>query len=103
MQACLEKFVAYASPRNITLVPETYGFYEVRHGNVKRVLGAVKAENEDGVTGWVVNWADKKRKFVADSDNSVIVGRKVSANECQKAHKAKKPVLAIGDDEEDYI
>lgn len=101
MSVCLEKFAAYATPRHITLIPESYGFYEVRRGNTKKILGAVKAIKEDGCDGWIINWADKKRKFVANSDNNVVVGRQVSAAVCHKAHKAKKPVLVVSDDEDE--
>ncbi len=101
MSVCLEKFTAYADPRHITLFPETYGFYEVRRNNTKKVLGAVKAVKEDGTIGWVINWADKKRKFIAASDSTVVVGRQVSATECHKAHKPKRPAAPAVDDEDD--
>ncbi len=101
MTACLEKFAAYAAPRHITLIVDTYGFYEVRRANTKKVLGAVKAVKEDGTTGWIVNWANKQRKFIADDDTSVVIGRKVSAETCLKAHKVKKTPPVIPDSDTD--
>lgn len=101
MTACLEKFAAYAAPRHITLITDTYGFYEVRRSNTKKVLGAVRATKEDGTTGWVINWANKQRKFISDDDKSVVVGRKVSSEECLKAHKPHKPAPVVTDEEED--
>lgn len=92
MSECIEKFIAYAAPRHIELIPATYGFYEVRKGNTRRLLGAVRAENADGVTGWIVNFADRERKFIADNDNKVFVGkRKYTPDECQRYRKSKKP------------
>ena len=99
MSVCIEKFVAYAAPRHITLIPETYGFYEVRRGDTKKILGAVKATKEDGTTGWVINWADRQRKFIADTDKNVIVGKKVSAEACHKARKHKKAAPVLVEDE----
>lgn len=90
MVVCFEKFSAYAAPRGIILYPETYAFYEVRKGNTKRVLGAVKAINARGEEGWVVNWADKRRHFVASSDKRVVIGKKVSSAECRKERQLKK-------------
>lgn len=102
MAACLEKFTAYAAPRQLTLVPETYGFYEVRRGKTKKVLGAVRATKEDGTEGWIINWANRQRRFVADGDDNVIVGRKVSATECQKSHKQHRvPAVPTVFDDDD--
>ena len=86
----LKKFKLYASCRGIYLKEKTYGFYEVRKGNKKSVLGAVQAVSKEGENGWVINWADRQRKFISESDKSVVVGKKVSANECLKAHTRKK-------------
>lgn len=92
MSVCVEKFENYASKRGIALDTATYGFYEVRKGNTKKLLGAVKATKNDGTTGWVINFADRQRKFVADSDNSVIIGKKkYSPEECLRYRKGKKP------------
>lgn len=100
MSVCIEKFEAYAAPRHITLVSATYGFYEVRKGNSKKILGAVKGIKEDGTTGWVINWADKQRKFIADTDNSVIVGKQVSATACHKARQRKKALEPVAEVDE---
>ena len=100
MSVCFEKFVAYATPRDIQLDASSYGFYEVRRKDTKRVLGAVKAVKADGTEGWVINWADKQRKFVANSDTTVTVGKKVSPQECLKERR-KKPVPAAADEETD--
>lgn len=101
MSVCLEKFVAYAAPRDIQLDEASYGFYEIRRKDIKRVLGAVKAIKADGTTGWVINWADKRRRFIPDSDLSVVVGKKVSQKECAKAHKPKKPEAIVTNDTDD--
>lgn len=90
MSVCLEKFYRYADAREIKIFPETYGFYEVRKGDNKKVLGAVKAVTKDGATGWVINWADKQRKFAADGDKSIVVGKAVSKKDCFKARKRQK-------------
>ncbi len=102
MGVCIEKFEAYAAPRHITLVPATYGFYEVRRGDNKKILGAVKAVKEDGTTGWVLNWADRQRKFIADSDKRVVVGKPVTTEACLKAkvRKRKKPAVVAEEDDE---
>lgn len=94
MGICIEKFEAYARPRHISLLPETYGFYEVRRGDNKKILGAVKARKDDGTEGWVINWADRQRKFIANSDKGVIVGKPVSSEVCLKARKHKKSAPA---------
>lgn len=95
MSVCVEKFELYATKRGITLDISTYGFYEVRRGEKKRILGAVKATKADGETGWVVNFADRQRKFVADSDNNIVIGKKkFTPVECAKYRKGKpKKVL----------
>ncbi|MBO5038904.1 MAG: hypothetical protein J6C85_05565 [Alphaproteobacteria bacterium] len=93
MSAGFEKFQLYAEPRQIRLKPKTYGFYEVRKGETKKTLGAVKAVLKDGTKGWVINWADRQRKFVAESDTGVIVGKQVSSSTCLNARKRKKPAL----------
>ncbi|MCM1323915.1 MAG: hypothetical protein NC218_07125 [Acetobacter sp.] len=92
MSVCIKKFQNYATPRGITLLPETYGFYEVRKGNSKSIRGAVKAIKADGTSGWVINWADKERKFFADADKSVAVSKKKhSLEESVRLRQAKKP------------
>lgn len=100
MSECIKKFEAYAAPRHITLVPASYGFYEVRRGDNKKVLGAVKAIKEDGTTGWVINWADRQRKFVADSDKNVVVGKPVTTEACLKARKRKKAAPVTVEEDE---
>ncbi|MBP3686825.1 MAG: hypothetical protein J6J35_00495 [Alphaproteobacteria bacterium] len=90
MSVCLEKFYRYADAREIKIFPQTYGFYEVRKGDNKKILGAVKAVTKDGATGWVINWADKQRKFAADGDKSIVVGKAVSKKDCFKARKRQK-------------
>lgn len=89
MSTGFEKFLHYAEPRQITLNPKTYGFYEVRKGDNKKTLGAVKATLKDGTEGWVINWADRQRKFVAEHNPNVIVGKQVSTKECLKTRHPK--------------
>lgn len=93
MVAGFEKFQLYAEPRQIKVLPKTYGFYEVRKGDTKKILGAVKAILKDGTRGWVINWADRQRKFVAESDTSVIVGKQVSTKTCLDTRKRKKKAV----------
>lgn len=101
MNVCVEKFHAYAEPRKIILKPATYGFYEVRSGNTKRILGAVKAVKADGTTGWVINFADKERKFIADTDHNVVVGKKkYTPEECAKYRRDKRKKLLVPYEEE---
>lgn len=93
MDICVEKFETYAVSRNITLNPSTYGFYEVSKGNTRRLLGAVRAKDANDVTGWVINFADKERKFIADNDNAVHVGKKkYTPEECAKYRQPKPAV-----------
>lgn len=102
MNVCVEKFEMYASKRGIVLNPDTYGFYEVRRGDTKRLLGAVKAVKADGTTGWVINFADRQRKFIADTDHRVVVSKKkYTPEECAKYRKAKPKKPTPCDVEED--
>jgi len=90
MSVCVEKFVAYATRRGITLDTATYGFYMVSRNGTKKLLGAVRAVDKNGVPGWVINWADKQRKFIADSDKTVAVGKKkYTPVECSKYRHPK--------------
>lgn len=62
-QAGLEKFRKYAEPRKITLDETTYGIRSVIHNNKKTQLEAIDAVC-NGEAGWVVNLANRQRKFV---------------------------------------
>ncbi len=72
----------------------------VSRNGTKKLLGAVRAVDKNGVTGWVINWADRQRKFVADSDKTVAVGKKkYTPVECSK-YRHPKPVVPTVNDED---
>lgn len=99
MDVCVEKFVAYATRREITLDTKTYGFYEVCRNGTRKMLGAVRAVDKNGVTGWVINWADRQRKFIADSDKTVVVcKKKYTPLECSRYRHPKSVVHPVNGD-----
>ena len=70
--AGIEKFRKYATPRNIYMKETTYGIRTVIHGNKKTQLEAVDAVC-NGVEGWVVNLANRQRKFVSAKDGYRVI------------------------------
>lgn len=70
--AGIEKFRKYAEPRNIYMKEATYGVRSVIHGNKKTQLEAVDAVC-NGETGWIVNLANRQRKFVTAKDGYKVV------------------------------
>lgn len=70
-QAGLEKFRRYAKPRLIDIDEATYGIRTVTHGKKTTQLEAVDAVCA-GVEGWIVNLANRQRKFVSVKDNYYV-------------------------------
>ncbi len=68
----LEKFRNYAGPRNIYMKESTYGIRTVIHGKKKTQLEAVDAVN-NGEEGWIVNLANRQRKFVSPKDGYKVI------------------------------
>ena len=67
----IEKFRLYAVPRDIILEEASYGLYKVvsHCGGIsirEAVRATLKTENNMITFGWVINMANKQRKFVAD-------------------------------------
>lgn len=71
-QAGLEKFRRYAEPRKIDLNESTYAVRSVIHGNKKTQLEAIDAVS-NGENGWVVNLANRQRKFVSAKDGYKVI------------------------------
>ncbi|MBE6444368.1 MAG: hypothetical protein E7020_06880 [Alphaproteobacteria bacterium] len=73
MLAGLPKFHIYSDPRGITIKEETYGIRKVINGNKVSQLEAVDAIDKDGNVGWVVNLANRQRKFVSEKDGYKVI------------------------------
>ncbi len=74
-QAGLEKFRRYAVPRRIELDEKTYSIRSVTHRNKTSRLEVINASC-NGKNGWVVNIANRQRKFVT-TDDGYFVSSKV--------------------------
>ena len=79
----IEKFRFYAEPRGIFLNEASYGLYRVvshsgKTSQREAVRAAVKDEEGQTILGWVINLANRQRKFVADGDgwNLYPLGKK---------------------------
>ena len=70
----IEKFRRYAEPRGIFLNEASYGLYKVvSHSGKTSQREAVRAavkdeETSETILGWVINLANRQRKFVADGE-----------------------------------
>lgn len=71
-EAGLEKFRKYAGPRNIYMKESTYGIRSVIRGDKKTQLEAVDAVC-NGESGWIVNLANRQRKFVSAKDGYKVI------------------------------
>ncbi len=71
--AGLQKFRRYSEPRNIYMQESTYGLRTVIHGSKKTQLEAVDAVDPSGQQGWVVNLANRQRKFVSQKDGYIVI------------------------------
>ena len=72
-QAGIQKFRRYSEPRNIYMKESTYGLRTVVHGSKKTQLEAVDAVDPSGQQGWVVNLANRQRKFVSQKDGYIVI------------------------------
>lgn len=70
-QAGLEKFRRYATPRRIDLDEKTYSIRSVTHRNKTSRLEVINACC-NGKSGWVVNIANRQRKFVTTEDGYFV-------------------------------
>lgn len=70
-QAGLEKFRRYAKPRKIELDEKTYSIRSVTHRNRTSRLEVINATC-NGKSGWVVNIANRQRKFVTEDDGYYV-------------------------------
>ena len=68
----LEKMMHYAQPRGIYVRQSTLGLYKVVKGKKAAIHEAVKAVTKDGVKGWIINMADRQRKFYSESEVQVF-------------------------------
>lgn len=68
----LEKIMHYAGPRGIYVKQGTLGLYKVVKGRKASIHEAVKAVDKDGVKGWIINMADRQRKFYAETEVQVF-------------------------------
>ena len=71
-EAGLEKFRKYAEPRKIYMKESTYGIRTVIRGDKKTQLEAVDAVS-NGESGWIVNLANRQRKFVSAKDGYKVI------------------------------
>lgn len=69
----IEKFRHYAVPRSIELQEESYGMHKVIHNGKSSCLEAVRATDKDGNPGWVINMANRRRRFIADAQGYVVI------------------------------
>lgn len=70
--AGIEKFRKYAEPRNIHMIERTYDVRVVVHGNKTTRQEAVDAVC-NGEAGWIVNLANRQRKFVSAKDGYKVI------------------------------
>lgn len=71
--AGIQKFRKYAEPRNIYMKESTYGLRTVIHGSKKTKLEAVDSVDASGQEGWIVNLANRQRKFVSQRDGYLVI------------------------------
>ena len=68
----LDKIMLYAKPRMICVDMNTVGLYKIIKGNKTSVHEAVRATDKDGVEGWIINMANRQRKFYSDEEVRVF-------------------------------
>ncbi len=83
----IEKIMLYAKPRMICVDMNTVGLYKIIKGNKTSVHEAVRATDKDGIRGWIINMANRQRKFYSDEEVQVFPFTG-SENEVKRAPKA---------------
>ena len=68
----LDKIMLYAKPRMICVDMDSIGLYRVKKGSKISVHEAVRATDKDGVKGWIINMANRQRKFYSDEEVQVF-------------------------------
>lgn len=68
----LDKIMLYAKPRMICVDMDSIGLYRVKKGSKISVHEAVRAIDKDGVRGWIINMANRQRKFYSDEEVLVL-------------------------------
>lgn len=68
----LDKIMLYAEPRGIYVKMRTLGLYKVVKGNKTSVHEAVRATDKDGIRGWIINMANRQRKFYPATEVQVF-------------------------------
>lgn len=68
----LDKIMLYAKPRNIYVETNSIGLYKIIKGSKISVHEAVRAIDKDGVRGWIINMANRQRKFYSDEEVRVF-------------------------------
>ena len=70
----IAKFNDYADPRGYEIDESTYGTNrEVIHNGKSSHREAVNATAKDGTFGWIVNLANRQRKFVSKADGYLVI------------------------------
>lgn len=87
----LDKIMLYAKPRMICVDENSIGLYRVKKGSKISVHEAVRATDKDGVKGWVINMADRQRKFYSDEE-VLVFPFTGSENELKDTRKTKTPL-----------
>ena len=85
----LEKMMHYAKPRGIYVRQCTIGIYKVVKGRKTDIHEAVMAITKDGVKGWIINMADRQRKFYAETEVQVFPCSKADCDN-KDAKQAKR-------------
>lgn len=87
----LDKIMLYAKPRNIYVETSSIGLYRVKKGSKISVHEAVRATDKDGIRGWIINMANRQRKFYSDEEVQVFPFTG-SENELKDSRAPKAPL-----------
>lgn len=74
--AGIEKFKLYTEPREIYMKENTYGIRKVVNNcktTMREAVDAVKTIDGKPVSGWIVNFGNRQRKFVTEADGYKVI------------------------------